>query len=187
MKWLLNKQPSTEIPYSEGFAGFVYIIHFKDGTQYIGKKTARSLRSIPATKKAKHDCERISKIIMRDEDGKVITSKDGIRKARARGVKGKIEEFDVKFVESKWQNYEGSSEFRDGREVLFKEILAWCQTTKALTYVEASILFTTGALFNPNILNANILGKFFDNVLEGENFDENFYKITEEGQAGQDH
>ena len=181
MKWTLNNQPVVEIPYKEGFSGFVYMIHFTDGTQYIGKKTARSEKSSPATKSGpKPGVIRRGKHVMRKEDGKIIVSKRDKIAARKRGITAKIEMYDYSYSEGKWQDYEGSSELRGDREILSKEILAWCQTSKALTYIEASILFSTGALFNEKFLNLNILGTFFDNVLEGEDFGENFYKVAEE-------
>lgn len=75
-------------------------------------------------------------------------------------------------TELKWRTYEGSSSIKEGYTLVAKEIVAWCNTKQAMTYMEADLQFRTGALFDTNCLNLNILGKFFPNVLDGEKVDE---------------
>jgi len=42
IQWKLNGKPCDDIPL--GCIGFVYIIYYTDGTYYVGKKLAKSLR-----------------------------------------------------------------------------------------------------------------------------------------------
>ena len=74
-------------------------------------------------------------------------------------------------TELKWRTYEGSSSIKGGYTLASKEIVSWCNTKQAMTYIEADLQFRSGSLFDTQCLNLNILGKFFPNVLEGEDAD----------------
>lgn len=75
-------------------------------------------------------------------------------------------------VEHKWREYEGSAVLKDSYTLVAKEILAWCNTKLAMTYMEMDMQFRLGVLFDPKALNMNIAGKFFPNVLAGEEIHE---------------
>ena len=64
-------------------------------------------------------------------------------------------------------DYEGSSKENKGKELKSKTILYQCSTKKAATYIETALLFEYNAIFSEEYTNKNILGKFFDNDLEG--------------------
>lgn len=74
----------------------------------------------------------------------------------------RVELKDIPFI-----NYVGSSKETEGEVVKQKEILYQCSTKKAATYIETAILFTENAIFEDEYLNKNIIGKFFDNDLNG--------------------
>jgi hypothetical protein len=74
----------------------------------------------------------------------------------------RVELKDIPFV-----NYVGSSKETEGEVVKSKEILYQCSTKKAATYIEAGILFNENAIFSDEYLNLNIIGKFYDNDLNG--------------------
>ena len=64
-------------------------------------------------------------------------------------------------------NYEGSSKENEGKTLLSKEILYQCSTKKSATYIETALLFGTDAIVSGKYNNKNILGRFFDNDLDG--------------------
>ncbi len=64
-------------------------------------------------------------------------------------------------------NYEGSHSKADDLEIHTKEILYQCNAKKAATYLEVAMLFHHDAIFDPNFLNENISGTFYDNSLVG--------------------
>jgi hypothetical protein len=63
--------------------------------------------------------------------------------------------------------YEGSPMGSCSLQIDRKEILYQCRGKKAATYLEAALLFYYDAIFNPEYLNENIIGKFYDNDLNG--------------------
>ena len=130
IRWMYGSQEVVDIP--DGMVGFVYIITYVDGTYYVGKKLARSLRKKKPLK--------------------------GMRKNARRMV----------MVEHKWREYEGSSAIETKSEILNKDILYWCSTARAMTFLEAETQFKLRVLQDKKSLNGNILGKFFRNVLETE-------------------
>jgi hypothetical protein len=69
---------------------------------------------------------------------------------------------DLPFLE-----YEGSHKVEDCPEIQIKEILYQCSNSRTGTYIEAAMLFGEGVLFDDTYLNTNILGKYFDNALDG--------------------
>jgi hypothetical protein len=74
----------------------------------------------------------------------------------------RIEQKNIPFI-----NYEGSSKENDGKTLVSKEILYQCSTKKAATYIETAMLFNLGAILSDEYNNKNILGKFYDNDLDG--------------------
>lgn len=74
----------------------------------------------------------------------------------------RVEMTDLPFVK-----YEGSMGCSHELEVEKKEILHQCSTKKTATYIEAALLFNHDVIFDPNYLNENISGTFFDNSLDG--------------------
>ena len=147
---------------------FVYELLFTDGTKYIGKKTVRSISTLPVLKtKSRPGSGVICKHILRDEDGKIITSKHGRKKARERGLKAKAEYYEELLTDKPFIKYEGSSEENEGKTLVSKEILYQCSNKKSATYIETAMLFENAVLFSKVYNNKNILGRFFDNDLDG--------------------
>ncbi len=129
MDWIYKGYIVKELP--KEVVGFVYIIHYTDGTKYIGSKIVRSERRIKPLK--------------------------GMRKNAVR----------KKIVESDWRSYKGSSKLTEGKTIKSKVILYLTTNKRTMTYIEARELFHTGAIFSDEFLNENILGKFYDNAMDG--------------------
>jgi hypothetical protein len=72
----------------------------------------------------------------------------------------------IVWKESDWKKYTGSSKEAKGKTVFKKEILELAVSKRALTYLETKLLFEKDVLFDDKCLNSNILGKFYDNVLD---------------------
>ena len=147
---------------------FVYELLFDDNTKYIGKKTTRSESVLPARKKGiRPGAERVYRNILRDENGKIITSKAGKKKARALGLKAKREEFDRILTDKPFVKYKGSSEENVNKVLISKEILYQSSNKKTATYIETALLFENDVLFNDMFNNKNIGGVYFDDSLKG--------------------
>ena len=73
-----------------------------------------------------------------------------------------------KWKESNWRSYEGSSKLTEGKTIETKVILHLCSNKRSMTYLEHKELFDVDATINPEYLNENIGGKFFDNCLDGK-------------------
>ncbi len=71
------------------------------------------------------------------------------------------------WTELPFADYKGSYAEDFGYETRRKEILYLCSTKKAATYLEAALIFHHDALFDPDFLNRNIVGKFFPKDLDG--------------------
>ena len=63
--------------------------------------------------------------------------------------------------------YEGSSEENKGKTLVNKEILHQCSTKKTATYIETALLFSEHAILTAEYNNKSILGRFYDNDLDG--------------------
>jgi len=147
---------------------FVYCITYTDGTLYIGKKVCRSTSILPVLKtKVREDSNIITRHILRDEDGKIITSKLARKQARARGLKAKAELYEEVFTDKPFVKYEGSCKEVGDRVICRKDIIYQCSNKKTSTYLEAMLLFNENALFDDQYLNSNILGSLYDNSLDG--------------------
>jgi len=171
MEWTYKGKEVTNLP--PGKIGFVYVTHYSDGSFYIGKKLARSDRISPVSlHKKPRPYKIVKKLIVRSQmTGKILTKKKEIAAAKRRGVPAKMESYYIVPTEHKWREYEGSSDIKDGYTLVAKEITAWCNTERAMTFIETDLQFRTGSLFDVKCLNRNILGKFYPNVLDGEDID----------------
>ena len=169
MYWIFkDKTVESHNDLLENCTDFVYELEFSDGTKYIGKKTVRSISTLPVLKtKSRPGSGVICRHILRDEDGKIITSKVGRRDARKRGLTAKAEYYEELLTDKPFMNYEGSSEENKDKTLVKKEILYQCSTKKAATYVETAILFSEDAILSTEYNNKSILGRFFDNDLDG--------------------
>ena len=139
----------------EGAHGFIYLLTFSDGKQYIGRKNLYSVQKKPLGKK------------------ELATRTDQ-----------RLKKYKVVVKESDWINYTSSNKYvnesmKEGSlEIVKREIIKISFTAKQTTYYETQALFCYGVLEYPeNYYNDNILGKFFkkdlsdSEVLTGE--DEN--------------
>lgn len=130
----------------EGAVGFIYLLTFSDGKQYIGRKSLYSKRKKKFGKKALE----------------AVTDK-------------RKKTYEVVVSESDWQKYNSSNKsIKEGLktgtiELESREILKICFSDKQLTYFETQALFCYGVLEYPeNFYNDNILGKFYKRDLELE-------------------
>ena len=130
--WQYNGQDISLDQVPKELFGFTYMVTFTDGTKYIGKKQIWSYRNVKLGKKA-------------------LAAREDKRSSKK----------ELRIYESKWREYEGSSQHRGSRIVAKKEILDWCWTKTQLTYEETRQQFVHDVLFDDTFLNANILGKFF--------------------------
>ena len=146
----------------------VYCITYTDGSLYIGKKVVRSVSVLPVLKtKVREGGNVITRHILRDEEGKIITSKKARKEARARGIKAKAELFEEVFTDKPFINYEGSCKETEGYEIARKDIIYQCSNKKTATYLESMLLFNENAIVDDQYLNSNILGSFFEDSLDG--------------------
>ena len=126
---------------------FVYKIKYKDNTEYIGIKKIRTT------------LERLSL-----KNGK---KRDNHIEFKNRNKNGKRVCNEITFANKPFTNYVGSSNENKGKEISSKEITHLCRNQRTATYLEAYYLFNNDAIFNSKLNNKNILGKFYDNALDG--------------------
>lgn len=136
--WVYNNKPFTEN--IENKYGFIYLITYKDGKKYIGKKPMTSYKTLPALKTG----------IVRD--GAVRVNKN---------VKGKRVAYDILYYESNWKKYNGSSKVGNVKNIASKEILCFEDDAINLTYAEVKHQVINNVLVDECYINANILGKFY--------------------------
>lgn len=122
--------------------GFIYLITYVDGTQYIGKKNVFKFNNIKARK-----------------DG--IAREGTVKQVLRNTGKGYRQAYDVVKSESDWRIYQGSHKECKIRKPSHKEILEFATHQKQLTYLEAKYLFKNSVLESNLFLNDNILGTFF--------------------------
>jgi hypothetical protein len=85
---------------------------------------------------------------------------------RLKPLKGKVRKRVVKKA-SDWEKYYSSNEWikeqiKEGKSEEFRrEIIEFCYSKKALSYLEVYYQFKHNVLSNENSINENILGKFF--------------------------
>ena len=146
----------------------VYCIYYDNGQRYFGKKCVRSISTLPVLKtKSRPGSGVICRHILRDEEGKIITSKKNRKEARARGLKAKAEYYEELMTDKPFIKYEGSHTSAEDLTIAKKEIIYQCSNKMTATYLEAMLLFHEDVLIDPLTLNENILGKFYDNCLDG--------------------
>ena len=125
--------------------GFVYLIVYKDGTKYIGKKNLYSTIKVKSLDSGKQRPNTIGK------------------KYRNTG-KGSRQSYDIIRKETDWLKYKGSHKERL-KPIDKKYILDFAYTKLQLTYLEAKLLFKHEVLENNEFLNENILNAFYRNKL----------------------
>ena len=125
--------------------GFVYLIVYKDGTKYIGKKNLYSTVKIKSLASGKQRPNVIGK------------------EYRNTG-KGFRQSYDVVRKETDWLKYKGSHKERL-KPIDKKYILDFAYTKLQLTYLEAKLLFKHEVLESNEFLNENILNAFYKDRL----------------------
>ena len=116
-------------------SGFIYLLMFKDGMQYIGKKSFY----------VRHTAKRLA--TGNERDGHISWNKNR-----------KKEHY---YTESNWRDYLGSGKNYKKSDVVERCIIRLCQTRKQLCYYEAYELFKANVLLDKTYYNDNILGKFY--------------------------
>lgn len=161
IKWEFNGM-KTFIPPKKAY-GFIYKIKYKSGKSYVGMKAMHAKKTLKAlaSGELREGAERVTKLVLKDEDGKVIMGRLNKAIARDRGLKAKQEQFDVLMVESKWRNYLSSSDLVKEDTPVSKEILEFAFSKRHLTYLETKYLFSLGVLETEDYYNENILGRFY--------------------------
>lgn len=162
MEWLYEGKPFTGN--LDNHFGFIYYIEYECGKHYIGQK-AFGTRSTLAARKDGVQRENSIRIQKR----KPMTKEDLEARSKAQirtNVKTKLVPFDVVMKESKWQNYEGSSE--DAKDFVVKEkhIMHLCPSKRNMTYMETKLLFLNEVLEDENYINKSILGTFHKGKLQ---------------------
>ena len=121
--------------------GFVYLIEYRDGTKYIGKKNLYSIVKILSLKSGKQRDNIIGKTFK--NTGK------GFRQC-----------YDIIRKETNWLKYRGSH--KDNTKVISKKyILDFAYTKIQLTYLETKMLFMYEVLEKDEFLNEHILNSFY--------------------------
>lgn len=116
-------------------SGFIYVLKFSNGKQYIGKKNFY----------VRHTAKRLT-----------------TNNKRAGHISWTLDRKREHFhTESNWKDYLGSGKNYKKSDVIEKYIIRTCQTKKQLCYYEAFELFANRVLLNDTFYNDNILGKFY--------------------------
>lgn len=147
MNWKYKGKEITSVrQLPENVKGFIYLLTFSDGKQYIGRKGFFS------TRKKKFGKKQLA----------AITDK-------------RLKTYETVVTESDWINYNSSNKtIREGIktgdvQIESREILKLCFTDKQMTYYETQALFCYGVLEHPeSFYNDNILGKFYKRDLNHE-------------------
>lgn len=169
MNWMYKEKPiNCHEDLLPECTDIVYELTYVDGRKYLGKKTVRSMSTLPVLKtKGREGSNLITRHILRDIDGKIITSKKGRKEARAAGLKAKAEYYEKIVTAKPFLKYEGSLDTKNLPDIKSKEILHQCSSKKAASYIETALLFHYEVLFTDEYLNENISGTYFDNSLDG--------------------
>ena len=148
LAWRFKGKLITEIEdMPEETYGFIYMVtHLPTKKKYIGKKVLFFERNVKLGKKETE--------ALKEE-------------RKAAGIGGRVPAKKKVVKESDWKTYYGSQEdikklARTSKpEDWTREILDFVPTKKLLTYYEIKHIFKNDALENPDFLNDNILGKFY--------------------------
>ena len=146
--WRYRDQLITEISdMPEGTYGFIYrVTHIPTKKKYVGKKVLFFERNVKLGKKETE--------VLKEE-------------RKAAGIGGRVPAKKKVVKESDWKDYYGSQVdikalVRSSKpEDWSREILDFVPTKKLLTYYEIKHIFLNDALEDPDFLNDNILGKFY--------------------------
>jgi len=163
VNWV-NEKGNTITKLPNDCFGFIYKISYKDGTYYFGKKQVTFKKTLPRLKNG--DRRPNSKLITKRVP---LTQQELDSKPASSTQRSKLVEFEeVYTIPSAWKKYTGSSEDTPpDSEIKSKTILFLCSNKRTLTYLETYVLFNTNAVCKSNCHNKNVLGKFFDNALDG--------------------
>ena len=75
----------------------------------------------------------------------------------------RVEVKDIPFI-----NYVGSSSENKGKEIVGKDIIYCCSNKRTATYLETRLLMSNKCIESNEVFtNKNVLGKFFNNCLDG--------------------
>ena len=146
--WRYKDQLITEISdMPESTYGFIYrVTHIPTKKKYVGKKVLFFERNVKLGKKETE--------ALKEE-------------RKAAGIGGRVPAKKKVVKESDWKYYYGSQAdikalVRSSKpEDWSREILDFVPTKKLLTYYEIKHIFLNDALEDPDFLNDNILGKFY--------------------------
>jgi len=108
----------------------------------------------------------IYKIVFEDGDGNLFSyygKKSLWKKKTLQPLKG-YKRKRVSMVESDWRTYTGSTDASKDMIPVAKNILMFADSKNHLSFLESKVLFENDVLFNERCLNANIMGKYYDNV-----------------------
>ena len=130
--WQIDGKDVPKITPPKKYHGFVYELTLTDNKKYIGKKSMWSV-----TKKKLTQKEIASMVNKREKKWKFVTK------------------------ESDWRKYTSSSKLFGSREVKRKEILAFAESKRHLTYLETKFMFERNVIEDDSYLNSNVLGKFY--------------------------
>ena len=146
MKWVYNDSPVNSIAdLPDDAYGFVYMLVFTNNMAYIGQKALYSTRTLPALK-----------------NGSIRPKATRIY----RNISGKRVPFDKIAKESNWFTYTSScKDIPLDAIIQDKLILEIAYDKRHLTYLETKYLFQYEVLEHDHFYNANILGKFYPNVI----------------------
>ena len=142
LEWQYNNEPVHELP--DGTYGFAYRINFTDGTYYIGKRKCFTETTLPMLKSGER---RLNSVL------------------KGKNIGGKRVYKEIVIKESKWRDYEGSSEFTSDLTISSKVILCFCPRKRNLTYSEVKYQFKLDAIESSKCRNVCINNQFFrDNI-----------------------
>ena len=167
MNWLYENKEVDEA--AIGAIGFVYELVLSDGTRYVGQKTFMStISKLPLKSGEMRDghIEFYNKNVMLHPDtGKIVVARKDKAALRKLGIKATRETYERIQVESKWQDYLGSSEFVDPNLVIHKRILEWIPTERSKLYLEEKWQFIKEVLESEVYLNKQIGNRYFKGKL----------------------
>ena len=161
LEWQYNNEPVHELP--DGTYGFAYRINFTDGTYYIGKRKCITETTLPMLKNGERRPNSILKGTRVNLTSKERENRTTAQKKAGVSTKRTFKEIVIK--ESKWKDYEGSSEFTSDLAISSKVILCFCPSKRNLTYSEIKYQFKLDAIESSKCRNVCINNQFFrDNI-----------------------
>lgn len=137
VKWLKSGKVVSDKSPNLDMWGFVYMITYTNGKQYIGKKQFWSVTKKAFGKK------------------KMSTINDS-----------RLKKYEMVTKENDWRKYEGSSKETKDFTIASKEILEICSDKINLTYCEVKWMMKLDVLVDDNFVNSNILGKFYSGKIK---------------------